>query len=254
MTSDVGSPQPSQQVPPVISDVPTFRLMTREGTNVPSVRPQLEDLIQRCLSQTYISESLKDGIQTGNHYQSVRLGETKTSGFRSDRSEFLDKINFRSMKVLDLGSNLGELSRAVRARGADLVDGYESDPFFLEAAQLLNAYNSTSRVSFFERDITDEASYRGYYDIVMAFSVWTYVAPMLSFISRITDVLLLETHNLEGNLQRDYIEPLSRFFPCSFDLGESDWGRTQDPSGARAVVVCARTNDALERAMSATGT
>jgi SAM-dependent methyltransferase len=217
---------------------------------IPTTHPQLEELIRWCIGLDYISESCKDGIQTGNHYQSIQLGDEKTSGFRTDRSQFLDLINFRSMKVLDLGSNLGELSRAVRARGADLVDGFEYDPFFIEVAQLLNAYNSTTRVSFFERDITDEMSYRGQYDIVMAFAVWSYMAPMLSAIDRITDILLLETHNLDGNLQRDYIDPLSRFFPHSVVLGESDWGKTQDPSGRRAVVVCARTRERLERVMN----
>jgi SAM-dependent methyltransferase len=218
-----------------------------EETGVPSVRGQLEDLIQWCLGLDYVSQSCKDGIQTGNHYQSVRLGATSTSGFRTDRSQFLNKINFQSKWVLDLGSNLGELSRAARARGAELVDGFEYDPFFIEVAHLLNAYNSTSRVSFLQRDITQEATYRGRYDIVMAFAVWTYVAPMLQAISRITDVLLLETHNLDGNLEVDYVKPLSHFFPHYVVLGESDWGRTQDPLGRRAVLLCAKTAAGLEQ-------
>ena len=218
----------------------------------PTARVHLEELIQWCLGLDYISESCKDGIQTGNRYQSVRLGDKTTQGFRSDRAGFLDRINFDSMRVLDLGSNLGEMSRAARARGADMVDGFEYDPFFVEVAQLLNAYNSTSRVSFFERDITDETSYQGRYDIVMAFAVWTYVAPMLEAISSLTEVLLLETHNLQGNLQRDYVDPVSRYFPSSFALGESDWGKTQNPGGGRAVLVCAKSDDLLERAMTTT--
>jgi len=223
---------------------PKGRIRAAQGAHA-----QLEELIRWCLGLEYISESSKDRIKTGNHYQSVRLGDTTTSGFRSDRTCFLEKINFDSKTVLDLGSNLGELSRAARTRGASLVDGFEYDPFFVEVAQLLNVYNSTTRVSFFERDITVEASYDGRYDIVMAFSVWTYVAPMLGAIGRITDVFLLETHNLLGNLEKDYIDRLGDVFPRHITLGESDWGKSQDPSGRRAVVLCAKSDTALEQAL-----
>jgi len=129
------------------------------------------------------------------------------------------------------------------------VDGYEYDPFFVEVAHLLNAYNSTTRVSFFERDITAMASYGGRYDVVMAFSVWTYVAPLLSMIHDMTDVFLVETHNLNGNLEQDYVRILRRFFPHIQALGKSDWGRTQDPSGGRAVMVCATSLSALNQVL-----
>jgi hypothetical protein len=214
----------------------------------PSAHTRLEALISWCLDLEYMSLS-KDGIQTGNHYQSVSLGERTTSGFRSDRTTFLDRLNFDSKAVLDLGSNLGELSRAARARGASLVDGFEYDPFFVEVAQLLNAYNSVTRVSFFERDITLEESYENRYDIVMAFAVWTYIAPVLGAIGRITDVLLVETHRLQGNLERDYIGPLSGVFPSHASLGESDWGKTQDPSGQRSVLLFAKNDTALRQAL-----
>jgi len=215
----------------------------------PSAKGQLAELIRSCLNLNYISKSCQNEIETGNHYQSVRLGDVKTSGFRTDRSEFLDKINFNSTRVLDLGSNLGEMSRTVRDRGADIVDGFEYDHFFIEIAQLLNAYNSTTRVSFFQRDITNEASYGGQYDIVMAFAVWTYVGPKLGLIAQMTDVLLLETHNLHGNLQRDYVDRLDQYFPSHTYLGDSDWGRTHGPSGGRAVLLCAKNDAALEQAM-----
>jgi SAM-dependent methyltransferase len=214
------------------------------GAATPSTRALLQELILWCLGLDYISYSCKDGIQTGNHYQTVHFGESKTAGFRSDRAELMDKVDFRSKRVLDLGSNLGELARAARDRGAEIVDGFEYDPFFIEVAQLLNAYNSTTRVSFFRRDITNEIVYQGRYDLVMAFAVWTYVAPILQRISQITDVLLVETHNLQGNLQTDYVDHLTRFFPRHVVLGESDWGRNQDSVGRRVVLLCAK-NDAV---------
>lgn len=226
-------------LPDAMQDIPQ-----RPGTHA-----QLEELINWCLGLDYTSKSCKDEIQTGNHYQSVRLGDKKTRGFRTDRAEFLDRVDFRSRKVLDLGSNLGEVSRAARTRGAEIVDGFEYDHFFVEVAQLLNAYNATTRVSFFQRDITDDASYGEEYDLVLALAVWTYVAPKLHLISKMTDVLLVETHSLHGNLQEDYVDQVSRYFPRCVVLGESDWGRTQDASGGRAVLLCASNQETLENVM-----
>jgi len=97
----------------------------------PTFRPALRTLILDALALPYTSVSGKESIQTGNHYQSVTLGDERTEGFRSDRDVFLDQIDFRGRRVLDLGSNLGEISRAARARGAAAVDGYDSDPFFV---------------------------------------------------------------------------------------------------------------------------
>src|SRR5216683_944855 len=105
---------------------------------VPTVKQDLKKLILEGLKRTYTSSG-KDGIKTGNHYQSVTLGDERTNGFRSDRGAFLDQIDFRGKRVLDLGANLGEISRAARARGAAVVDGFEYDTFFLEIAQLINA-------------------------------------------------------------------------------------------------------------------
>lgn len=218
----------------------------------PSTKPGLEVFVRECLALEYISTSCKDAIQTGNHYQSVQLDASRTEGFRSDRTQFLDSIDFVGKRVLDLGSNLGEISRDVRARGADIVDGFEYDRFFIEVAQLLNAYHSSTRVSFYQRDITSKETYRGLkYDVVMAFSVWTYVQARLASLSEISDVLVVETHNLNGNLQRDYVDSLRHFFPCHTILGESDWGRTQDGGGGRSVLVCAKNLDILQWALRA---
>src|SRR5690348_5988972 len=122
-------------------------LTSKEAPNPPTLRSRIHQLLTEALEAQYTSESCQERIQTGNHYQSVKLGAQQSSGFRTDRAEFLDQIKFTNAKVLDLGSNLGELSRAARARGAWLVDGLEYDPFFIETAQLLNTYNSTTRVS-----------------------------------------------------------------------------------------------------------
>src|SRR5688572_17711311 len=110
-------------------------------------REDLKALILKSLQQPYFSQSCKDKIRTDNHYQSVHLDGIPTPGVRTSRKEFLDQIDFRNRRVLDLGSNLGEISRAARERGASAVDGFEYDPYFIEIANLVNSYNNVSRVS-----------------------------------------------------------------------------------------------------------
>jgi SAM-dependent methyltransferase len=212
----------------------------------PSVKDELKDLILNSLRAKYVSKSSKDGIRTGNHYQSVTLGETQTSGFRTNRSQFLDQIDFKGKKVLDLGSNLGEISRAARARGACLVDGFEYDPFFIEIANLINAYSGVTRVSFYRRDITDPSIYGEHYDIVLAFSVFTYVRSVLHKIAESTEqMLVLETHKVNGGLESNYLTPISRYFPYHKILGESDWGTRLDAQERRIIVVFARQESTL---------
>ena len=212
----------------------------------PSTKDKLRNLILRSLNVDYISESCQDNIQTGNHYQSVTLGDKQTTGFRTDRKEILDQIDFQDKKVLDLGSNLGEMSRAARDRGAYVVDGFEYDTYFLETANLINAYNDVTRVSFHHRDITNPAIYTERYDIVLAFSVFTYVHSVLKQVAMVTDqLLILETHKLNENLYSDYIEPTLRYFPYYKILGESEWSIHYDVNERRAVIAFAKRESGL---------
>jgi SAM-dependent methyltransferase len=217
----------------------------------PELGPGLRELILGALEAPYVSESCCDNVQTGNHYQSVSLGPERTEGFRSARTEILDQIAFHDKDVLDLGSNLGELSRAARIRGARLVDGYELDPFFVDVANAINAYNRTSRVSFHVRDITDPAAYTEEYDIVLAFSVAHYVYSVLDVLARITrQLLVLETHRLEDNLESQYIAPLKPHFPVHEILGSSEWSVFGHESEKRAVVAFAKDERALALGLS----
>jgi 2-polyprenyl-3-methyl-5-hydroxy-6-metoxy-1,4-benzoquinol methylase len=215
-------------------------------SGLPSIRPELRALILKALDADYTSESCQDAIQTGNHYQSIRLGEEITTGFRSPRDEFLDRISFDGKRVLDLGSNLGELSRSVRRRGAALVDGYEYDAFFIELANAVNAYNGVTRVSFFERDITDQTSYEDEYDIILAFSVYIYIRDLLSMIAAKTrELLVLETHRLDSNLEIEYLRTVQRYFPHFLVLGETEWGVVHDERETRAVIAFAKEPEPL---------
>ena len=212
----------------------------------PDLRPDLRELIIGALATPYVSESCCDNVQTGNHYQSVSLGTDVTEGFRSARTEILDRIAFRGKDVLDLGSNLGELSRAARLRGARLVDGYELDPYFIDVANVINAYNRSSGVSFHVRDITDPESYTQEYDIVLAFSVAHYVYSVLDVLARVTrQLLVIETHRLEDNLESQYIRPLQPHFPVHEVLGGSEWSVFGEASDRRAVVAFAKDEHSL---------
>ena len=214
-------------------------------TTPPTIKPELRRLIMEGLAAQYTSESCAGRVETGNHYQSVWLGDEVTTGFRTQRYDLLDRISFDGKMVLDLGSNLGELSRAARAGGAALVDGFEYDPFFIELAGLINAYNTVTRVSFYERDITT-AVYRDRYDIVLAFSVFHYVGGVMETIAQMTnELLVVETHRLDNNLESHYISPIGRLFPASAILGCSDWNSHQPGAGKRAVVAFARSQTEL---------
>jgi SAM-dependent methyltransferase len=215
---------------------------------VPTVRGEVAELLRRALSKDYISESCQDAIETGNHYQSVELGGAVSEGFRSSRSDLLDRIRFEGRSVLDLGSNLGEISRGARERGADLVDGFEYDSYFVEMANLLNAYHGTTRVSFYERDITDAGIYTETYDIVMALSVFIYARPVMETLAKITrDAFVLETHRIDGNLESFYLDAVLPHFPVYETLGETEWGNPhEDDDVVRSVMVFARDRSTLD--------
>ena len=220
------------------------------STGIPSIKRGLQNVILRALRLTYTSEA---GMR-GHRYQTVDLGDLRVPGQRSDRSEALDQIVFAGKKVLDLGCNFGEISRGARSRGASLVDGFEIDPFFLEIARAIGAYRDETRVSFFQRDIGDPASYGEHYDIVLAFSVWAFLSRSLDRIAEITDqFLIVETHELDQHLPRkgdypgapsspsslsEYLSQASRWFPCHRVLGRTDRQR-------RAVIAFARDESAL---------
>ena len=221
------------------------RSVPGSGAN-PGTKEDLKALILAALEANYTSESPYGRHQTGNHYQSVRLGDTYTEGFRGDREEALDLVSFDGKKVLDLGSNLGEISRSARRRGAYLVDGYEVDPYFVQIANLINAYNHVTRVSFFTRDITKPGTYEERYQIVLAFSVFVYIKPVLEYVAGITDeLLLLETHTLDDGIRSAYIDPVLPYFPHHRVLAETDSKAAAEDGGRRAVIAFAREEGLL---------
>jgi SAM-dependent methyltransferase len=217
--------------------------------NVVGLTADLEQLVMKALETPYSSFSATDESETGNRYQAVGLGDRSTRGLREDRGRFLDVLDLRGRKVLDLGSNLGEISRAARARGAALVDGFEIDPYFNEIADLVNALTGTTGVSFYERDLADPSVYRERYDVVLAFSAFRFIAGCLDRIAAITDVLLVETHELKGNFEERYLDALRERFPAWRMLGDSDVERLR-AGGVRAVALFARHESMLTGALA----
>jgi SAM-dependent methyltransferase len=212
-----------------------------------ATRQELRDVILRGLDRDYISESCQDAIETGNHYQSVTLGDEQTQGFRTPRYDIFDEIDFEGRSVLDLGSNLGEMSRAARKRGAALVDGFEYDSYFVEMANLINAYNGTTRVSFFQRDITRREIYVDQYDIVMAWAVFIYIGPLMDAVASIArQGFVMETHRIDNDLDSTYLSAILPHFPSYTKLRDTDWGVPHEGEPwRRSVFAFARDDETL---------
>jgi 2-polyprenyl-3-methyl-5-hydroxy-6-metoxy-1,4-benzoquinol methylase len=222
--------------------------------DLPTLKPALKDLIMEALARDYTSKSCQNAIETGNRYQSLVLDDIRTNGFRSDRAPFLDQIEFAGAHVLDLGSNLGELSRAARNRGAYLVDGFEYDPFFLDVARTVNVVNETTRVSFYRRDITRSDAYNERYDIVLAMSVFVYIRNVLADLASVLQdgILVLETHKLDSAFKSTYLDKITPVFPHYRFLGHTEWAASKEEE-QRAVLAFARRPNLLSRYLKSEG-
>jgi SAM-dependent methyltransferase len=199
---------------------------------------QVRGLISNALKKRYTSTSSHMDYKTGNAYQSIDLGEEVISGYRRDRSDLFKAFNLVGRRVLDCGCNLGELSRLARRNGAALVDGVEYDNYFVQIAQMINAYHGMTRVSISQGDLTKAEAFSDTYDVSMAFSVFPYITPTLWKLAEVTrEAFILETHNVTSDLRKVYVEPVSRYFPYHSFVAYSDFGHGE---GKRAVIVFAK--------------
>jgi SAM-dependent methyltransferase len=206
---------------------------------------ELKELIKRYLGVPALSHSSQNGIQTGNNYQSVLLGEEATAGFRTLRAETLAGAALKEKTVLDLGSNLGEISRLAGRLGASTVLGYEYDPFFVKVAKAVNLYNDVDNVRFMQGDIADLDRLDGSFDVVLAFSVYEYLGKNFEVLTNLCrSSLVLETHifeNAEGLMS--YVDKIRTVFPyfCLYQLTEHN---NLDPrSGKRAMFWCSKDEE-----------
>jgi hypothetical protein len=73
-----------------------------------------------------------------------------------------------------------------------------------------------------------------------------YVYSVLDVLARITrELLVVETHRLDDNLETRYIAPLRPHFPCHEVLGSSEWSVMGGESETRAVIAFAKDELAL---------
>jgi hypothetical protein len=112
---------------------------------------------------------------------------------RGAHDAILDRLALEGRKVLDISAGLGDTSRAIRARGAAIVDGLEPDPQLVRVARLLNAYHHTTRVSFHAADIGLPDAYAERYDVVLALGAFDRVGQVLARIAGITDGVFVTT-------------------------------------------------------------
>jgi SAM-dependent methyltransferase len=183
--------------------------MTEVGDDLSSkLSEQVKNAILSALHARYISISSHMDYPTGNAYQALSLGDEAVGGYRQDRSKLFGVFDFSGRRVLDCGCNLGKLSRLARDRGAVLVDGIEYDNYFVQIARLINTYKGTTRVSFFQGDLTDPSVINDTYDVTMAFSVFPYVLPVMDKIAAATsEALVLETHKIDAEVLSSVAAP-----------------------------------------------
>lgn len=207
-------------------------------------RETLGRVIKKALNFAYTATSCKDNIRTGNAYQSIDLGGETLKGFRSGRNQVLDLLDFEGKTVLDIGSNLGEMCRNALKRSARHVTGVEYDSLFSLIAELITIYHGfpESKYDFVQNDVTKKYGFDQVFDVVLAFSVFTYIDRRLADVASSTrEILLVETHVVDDRLEQNYIAPLRSHFPTVIVLGSTDWGLAdQFSSGKRAVLACTK--------------
>lgn len=219
--------------------------LPEDSRDVPTFREELQDLIVQATRVPYVARSIHQSIKTGNNYQTLDLGQTQRVGGRQSRERFLFQIDFRGKSVLDVGANTGENSRIARRLGANLVDGYEYDPFFVEIGRAINAVTGMTRVSLFQGDCTRPELFAGMrYDLVLALSVWVYLEDTMEQVAEITDTMILETHTLDHGMDLYYRSVLPHF-PHALALGLTD--RPDDPHKSRMLLAFGKDREALER-------
>jgi hypothetical protein len=225
------------------ASVATAATASEQDTGLREAQGALRALIEKSLARAYISTSSYEGYKTGNRYQTVRLGDEDFAGFRNSRRELFAAFDFSGRTVLDCGSNIGEMSRLARSHGAWLVDGYELDGYFVAVARMINALNGVTRVSFYEKDLTDPSAYQEGFDVALAFSVYPYVSQTLpALCAHVNTAIILETHNVKPDLYRRYIEPFRPHFPYHTLVGLTDHG---DGEGRRAIVALAKSESSF---------
>lgn len=209
--------------------------LPEDALDVPSLQKELEKVITDAVSLPYVARSVRDGICTGNSYQTIALADGQKTSGRQNRMDMLGRIDFKNKTVVDFGANTGEMSRSVRRLGASLVDGFEYDPYFVQIGRATNAVTGVTRVSLFQGDCTNPGLYRGMrYDYILALNVWVYICDVIKDFPTISPVMIFETHTLDHGMNF-YYDRVSPHYPYAACLGLTDLG--DNPHKSRAFII-----------------
>jgi SAM-dependent methyltransferase len=203
--------------------------------DAPTLRPQLRDLLTEALGERFGD----DGAGLDPEAPVVR-----ESAATARRLAALDAIALGGRRVLDLGTGLGDLARAARRGGAELVDAVDADAETLELARLLAVLQGVDRVSWFEGDAGLGSTYADEYDVVLAFG------PVLE---AMRPILPRVAQNLRGVLLAELPAEASPSHPAGAALAAALPAReTIVAAGADgvAVVACASETEALRRQLA----
>jgi hypothetical protein len=211
---------------------------------IPSIRDDLKGLILEGLKDRS-TEVPSDPADEGSHL----LADIETS-LADAETTLLDGIVFAGKTVVELGAGMGERARAVRARGAALVDGFEPDPQLVALARLLTAYHHTSRVFFHEQDDVLQDTGGEEYDVVLALVGFELIRDRLDAIASITRGVLVTELPVADPDRTAALESVRTSFPFHELLELSTGPSTpQQQQGSRLFLMGATDEPRLRSAL-----
>lgn len=195
------------------------------GEALKQVDDGLRALIIKALRIDTRSYSPRDGKETGNAYQAIRLRDDVLPGFRVSDENVWAGIGVQGHTVVDLGCNLGERARLAVRAGAEFVEGVESEEMFVRVGGLINVYNGMHNILLWQGDVTQPCCLPKAYDIGACFSTFVYVKENLAeILSKCRHLFILETHALEKGWFNHYIAPAAAEMPYWVVYGFADHG------------------------------
>lgn len=203
--------------------------------DAPTLRPQLRELLADALAERFGD----DGRALDPEAPVVGDGAATAR-----RLAALDALALGGRRVLDLGTGLGDLARAARRGGAELVDATDRDAETLELARLLAVLQGVDRVSWFEGDAGLGSTYADEYDVVLAFG------PVLE---AMRPILPRVAQNLRGVLLAELPADAGPSHPAGAALAAVLPARETLVAAGEdgvAVVACAAETEALKRQLA----
>jgi ubiquinone/menaquinone biosynthesis C-methylase UbiE len=135
-------------------------------------------------------ETFRNWVQSEEWYQTIELSggiTTRGSVDSRQRMRFLERIDPRDMRVLDIGCNSGAYSLWAKRNGAREVIGIDIQDKRLEQARKLAAHERLD-ITFTNRDLLTLHEL-GTFDLVMCFAVVTEIQDLFGALGAIARVI-----------------------------------------------------------------